>query len=186
MSVRAVARRYGEAIADVAVSQGLVDQVHADLRAFVDMMTQSRELHQVFASPIISMDEKARVLDALIERARPNRITANLFKTLLSHYRLHHLDAVYEQFSRAMNEREGLVLAEVTTASPIGPEDQAALVQRLQELTGHQVQVRYGTDPALIGGVVTRIGSVIYDGSIRTQLEAVKNRLKQGKSESFG
>lgn len=180
MSVTAVARRYAEAIADVAIAHDLVDPIDSDLRTFVDMMSQSRELHHVFASPVISMDEKARVLDAIIERARPNRMSANLFKTLLRHYRLHNLDAVYEQFRRQMNERKGLILAEVTTASPLNPEDQAALVRRLQEMMGRQVEVRYATDSSLIGGVVTRIGSVIYDGSIRTQLESVKNRLKQG------
>jgi len=179
MSVTAVARRYAEAIADVSVEHGLVDQIDSDLRTFVDMMTGSRELHQVFASPIISMDEKARVLDALIERTRPNRMTANLLKTLLRHYRLHHLDAVYQQFRREMNERQGLVLAEVTTAFPIDPEDRTALARRLQSLMGRQVEIKYLTDSSLIGGVVTRIGSVIYDGSIRTQLETVKNRLKQ-------
>jgi len=180
MSVTAMARRYAEAIADVAVAHDLVDQIDSDLRAFVDMMTRSRELHQVFASPVLSMDKKMRVLDALIERARPNRLTANLFKTLLRHYRLHHLDAVSEQFRREINERKGLVMAEVTTAAPIGPEDQAALLERLQQLTGHRVQVRYSTDSSLIGGVVTRIGSVIYDGSIRTRLEEMKDRLKRG------
>jgi F-type H+-transporting ATPase subunit delta len=181
MSVTAVARRYAEAIADVSVDRGLVDQVDSDLRTFVDMMTGSRELRQVFASPVVSMNEKSRVLDALIERTRPERITANLFKTLLRHYRLHHLDAVYEQFRREMNERKGLVLAEVTTAFPIEPGDQTILARRLQDLTGRRVEIKYLTDSSLIGGVVTRIGSVIYDGSVRTQLETVKDRLKRGQ-----
>jgi F-type H+-transporting ATPase subunit delta len=156
MSVTAVARRYAEAIADVAIAHDLVDPIDSDLRAFVGMMSESRELYHVFASPVISMDEKERVLDAIIERARPNRMSANLFKTLLRHYRLHNLDAVYEQFRRQMNERRGLILAEVTTASPLEPGDRAALVGRLQEMMGRQVRDRPVPDRG--GGDADRVG----------------------------
>ena len=106
-------------------------------------------------------------------------MTANLLRTLLRHYRLHHLAAVYEQFQREINERRGMVRAEVTTASSVSRAEQDALSTRLREMTGKQVQLEFKTDPELIGGIVTRIGSVIYDGSVRTQLQAVKQRLKQ-------
>jgi F-type H+-transporting ATPase subunit delta len=106
-------------------------------------------------------------------------MTANLLNTLLRHYRLHHLEAIYRQFQREINERRGMVLAEITTAAPVNRTEQDALGNRLREMTGKQVQLQFKTDPALIGGVVTRIGSVVYDGSIRTQLQTVKQRLKQ-------
>ena len=179
MSVIAVARRYAEALADVAIAHNQVDQIDAEVGAFAQMMVESRELHDLFASPIISKDDKGLVLDAIIERARPGQMTANLLRTMLRHYRLHHLRAVYDQFQREMNERRGMVLAEVTTASPVGRAEQDALSARLREMTGKQVQLEFKTDPELIGGIVTRIGSVIYDGSIRTQLQTVKQRLKQ-------
>ncbi|HEX5736074.1 MAG TPA: ATP synthase F1 subunit delta [Blastocatellia bacterium] len=179
MSVIAVARRYAEALADVALAHNQVDQIDAEVGAFARLMADSRELHDLFASPIVSQTDKGRVLDSIIERARPGQMTANLLRTLLRHYRLHHLAAVYEQFQREINERRGMVLAEVTTASPVGRAEQDALSTRLREMTGKQVQLEFKTDPELIGGIVTRIGSVIYDGSIRTQLQAVKQRLKQ-------
>jgi F-type H+-transporting ATPase subunit delta len=182
MSVTVIARRYAEALADVAITHNQIDLIDAEVGAFARMMSDSRELHDLFASPIISQGDKAQVLNALVERARPGQMTANLLKTLLRHYRLHHLEAVYQQFQREINERRGMVLAEVTTAAPVSRTEQDALSNRLREMTGKQVQLQFKTDPALIGGVVTRIGSIVYDGSIRTQLQTVKQRLKQESS----
>ncbi len=182
MSVIAIARRYAEALADVAIAHKQVDLIDAEVGAFARLMAESRELRDLFASPIISQSDKGQVLEAIIERARPGQMTANLLRTLLRHYRLQHLGAVYEQFQREINERRGMVLAQVTTASPVGRAEQDALSNRLREMTGKQVQLEFKTDPELIGGIVTRIGSVVYDGSIRTQLQAVKQRLKQESS----
>ncbi|HWP43237.1 MAG TPA: ATP synthase F1 subunit delta [Blastocatellia bacterium] len=181
MSVIAVARRYAEALADVALAHNQLERIDAEVGAFAKMMDSNHELVDVFASPIIGQDDKRGVLDAIIDRTRPSQITANLLRTLLKHYRLQHLGAVYEQFRREINERMGLVVAEITTASPVGTGEQQMLSARLQQLTGKQVQLQFKTDPAIIGGVVTRIGSVVYDGSIRTRLEAIKQQLKAGE-----
>jgi F-type H+-transporting ATPase subunit delta len=179
MSVTAVARRYAEALADVAVARNLVEQVESEVLAFTDMMAANRELYDVFATPVLSAKEKGRVLESLIAQARPSSVTANLLRALLRHYRLHYLDVVYQQFQREINRRRGVVPAEVTTAGAVSAEDRDRLAQRLQEITGTRVEIEYKTDPSLIGGVVARIGSMVYDGSIRTQLQTVKQKLKQ-------
>ena len=181
MSVLAIARRYAEALADVAVARNQVEQIDDEVRTFVEMMRNSAELHDLFANPIVSKTDKARVLDVLIARARPGKMTANLLRTMLDHYRLHHLDVVYDQFRREINERKGRVLAEVTTAHTVGPSEQEKLSRELTAITGRQVEFEFKTDPEIIGGVVTRIGSVVYDGSIRTQLQEIKQRLKEGR-----
>ena len=181
MSVLAIARRYAEALADAAIAHSQVEQIESDVRVFVEMMRDSRELHDLFANPIVSQTDKARVLDVLIARTGPGKMTANLLRTMLDHYRLHHLDVVYEQFRREINERKGMVLAEVTTAHEVGPSEQERLSRELTAITGKQVEFEFKTDPAIIGGVVTRIGSVVYDGSIRTQLQEIKHRLKEGR-----
>lgn len=182
MSVIAIARRYAEALADVATARNQVDQIDSEVHVFAEMMKSSRELHDMFASPIASQTDKLKVLEALIARTNIGQMTANLLRTLLSHYRLHHLAVVYEQFRREMNERKGLIVAEVTTAAEVGAAEQAKLGRTLEQMTGKQVEFKFKTDPSLIGGVVTRIGSVVYDGSVRTQLQGIKERLKQGDS----
>ena len=180
MSIVAIARRYAEALADVAIAHNQVEQMDAEVGAFAQMIRDSRELHDVFASPVVSQEQKRSVLDAIIERTAVSVMIANLLRTMLSHYRLHDLTEVHEQFRRAINRRRGIALAEVTTAAPASQEAQDRLTLKLQELVGKKVQVQFKTDPALIGGAVTRLESVVYDGSIRTQLQTVKQRLKEG------
>lgn len=180
MSVTTIARRYAEALADAAIARGQVAQIDSDVRAFVDLMRDSRELYDLFASPIVSQRDKSKVLDTIISRTRPNQMTANLLGTMLNNYRLHYLSEMYEQFRRIINERAGVVVAEVTTAQPLGQTEQAQLSRKLEGMTGKQVQFQFKTDPELIGGVVTRIGSVVYDGSVRTQLQEIKQKLKTG------
>jgi F-type H+-transporting ATPase subunit delta len=182
MSVIAIARRYAEALADVATDQNQVDQIDAEVRIFAEMVGSSRELHDMFASPIVSQTDKLRVLEALIARTKVGKFTANLLRTMLSHYRLQHVGAVYEQFRREIDNRRGLIVAEVTTAAEVGAAEQAKLGRTLEQMTGRRVEFKFRTDPSLIGGVVTRLGSVVYDGSVRTQLEGIKDRLKRGDS----
>lgn len=199
MSVIAVARRYAEALADVAVEHDQVEQIDANLRLFSGMIESSRELRETFASPIISLADKRRVLDALIDRVLPEHgtttikqsasgrlpaeaMTANLLRTMLRNHRLHHLPEVYEQFQREMNKRKGLIIVEVTTAAEVGRAEQQKLGWALEGKTGKKVEFKFKTDPSLVGGVVTRVGSIVYDGSVRTQLQEIKQRLKRGES----
>ena len=181
MSTLAIARRYAEALADVATARDQVDDIDRDVLQFVEMMRSNRELLGLFASPIISQTDKRRVLDALTERVRTGRLTVNLLRTMLSHYRLHHLADVLSQYRRVINQRKGRVIAEVTTASEFGEPQREKLVRALEQVTGKHVELDFRTDPALIGGVIARIGSTVYDGSVRTQLAGFKERLKRGE-----
>lgn len=182
MSVITIARRYGDALADAATARNQIEKIDSDVRMFAQMMNSSRELYDTFASPIVSKSDKLRVLNALIERMHPDQMTANLLRTMLSHDRLHYIAEVYEQFRRAINEREGLIVAEVTSAAEVGRAEQENLGRTLERMTGKRVEFKFKTDPSLIGGVVTRIGSVIYDGSVRTQLQEIKEQLKKSES----
>jgi len=180
MSLIAVARRYAAPLADVALAHNKADQIDSELALFADMIGTNRELLDLFASPVISQDSKGEVLDAILERTRPDKLTANLLRTLLRNYRLQYVGAVREEFRREMNARKGIVVAHVATAAPVTTSQQESLGRRLSEMTGKQIQLEFKTDPALIGGVVTRIGSMVYDGSIKTQLSGFEQRLKMG------
>jgi F-type H+-transporting ATPase subunit delta len=180
MSVLTVSRRYAEAMVDVAISRNEVESIDNELRVFGEMVKSSRELHDLFASPIVSPADKLSVLDALISRLNIGQMTANLLRAMLKHYRLHYAPEVYEQFRRKMNERRGLIVAEVASPIEVGAAEQASLGRTIEQMTGKQVEFKFNTDPSLIGGVVTRIGSVVYDGSVRTQLQTIKERLKRG------
>jgi F-type H+-transporting ATPase subunit delta len=180
MSLIAVARRYAAPLADVAIAHNKADQIDGELAVYGEMMRTNHELADLFASPVVSQDAKREVLDAIIERTRPDTLTANLLRTLLRNYRLQYVGAVHEEFRREMNSRKGIVVAHVSTAKPVAASQQEALGSRLHEMTGQKIQLEFKTDTSLIGGVVTRIGSMVYDGSVKTQLHEIEQRLKQG------
>lgn len=177
MSVQAVARRYATALADVVVARGEAREVQQELSDWERMVQSNAQLAEVFRNPTIPYEQKQRVLKTLIERTRVRPMTANFLQVLLQNQRLSELPEVNTRFAQVLDERAGVVSAEVTTARPVSPATQAALGEKLTKLTGKQVRLEFRTDEELIGGMVTRIGSTIYDGSVRSQLQRAKESL---------
>ena len=172
-----VARRYATALADVVMARGEAQEVKEELTQWVAMMQSSEQLLEVFRNPTIPYEQKRKVLNMLIARARVRPTTANFLQVLLQNQRLAELSEVNKRFAQILDERSGVVSAEVTTARPVEQASQAALRDKLVSMTGKSVRLSFTTDEELIGGIVTRIGSTIYDGSVRNQLEQVRERL---------
>lgn len=178
-STNKIARSYAEALADSASATGTLATAAADMGAFADLVAGSRELETLFASPAVAPEDKGKVLEALLARVGPSPIVANLLRVMHRNNRLHLVSDVRRALDEEVDRRSGVVTAEVTTAKPVTDDERTRLETRLAALTGSGVKLNFATDPNLIGGVVTRIGSTIYDGSIRTQLDAIKRRLTQ-------
>lgn len=177
MSVQTVARRYATALADVVTARGEAQEVQKELIAWETMMQSNEQLLEVFRNPTIPYEQKRKVLNALIARARVRPTTANFLQVLLQNQRLADLNEVNNRFAQILDERSGVVSAEVTTARAVPQASQEALRTKLTALTGKDVRLSFATDEELIGGIVTRIGSTIYDGSVRNQLQQVKERM---------
>jgi F-type H+-transporting ATPase subunit delta len=177
LSVQTVARRYAAALADVVTAQGEARQVQEELSAWETMMQANEGLLEVFRNPTIPYDQKRNVLTSLITRTRVRPTTANFLQVLLQNQRLTDLAEINKRFAQVLDERSGVVSAEVTTARPVPVSSQQALRAKLSTLTGKDVRLNFKTDEELIGGMVTRIGSTIYDGSVRSQLELAKEKL---------
>ena len=172
-----VARRYATALADVVTARGEAQEVKEELAAWSEMMQSNEQLLEVFRNPTIPYEQKRKVLSTLIARARVRPTTANFLQVLLQNQRLAELSEVNKRFAQILDERSGVVSAEVTTARPVAKSSQAALHDKLAAMTGKSVRMSFTTDEELIGGIVTRIGSTIYDGSVRNQLQQVRERL---------
>jgi F-type H+-transporting ATPase subunit delta len=177
LSVQTVARRYATALADVVTARGEAQEVQKELAAWAEMMQSNEQLLDVFRNPTIPYDQKRKVLNVLIERSRVRPTTANFLQVLLQNHRLAELSEVNKRFAQILDERSGVVSAEVITARPVEQLSQDALRTKLAAMTGKSVRLSFTTDEDLIGGIVTRIGSTIYDGSVRNQLQQVKERL---------
>jgi F-type H+-transporting ATPase subunit delta len=177
LSLQAVARRYAVALADVVTSRGESQEVREELSAWEEMMRENPQLPDIFRHPTIPYEQKRGVLNELVKRSRVSSTTANFLQVLLQNHRLADLSEINRQFANELDRRSGVVNAHVTTARPLAPEAQEALRAKLSNMTGSTVRLRFEVDDELIGGVVTRIGSTLYDGSVRSQLQQMKQRM---------
>jgi F-type H+-transporting ATPase subunit delta len=177
MSVQAVARRYASALADVILTRGEAREVQNELVIWQQMLDSQDNLRTAFANPTVALDQKQAVLNRLIELSKPRPTTANFLKVLVQNQRITELPEINNKLADILDERAGTVGATVTTARPIPAEVHEQLRGTLASLTGKKVRIDFITDPNLIGGVVTRVGSTVYDGSVRNQLQQIKDRM---------
>jgi F-type H+-transporting ATPase subunit delta len=177
MSVQTMARRYASALADVVLERGEALEVQIELARWEEMLDSSPNLVEVLRNPTITLDQKRAVLNKLIDRAKPLQTTANFLKVLLQNHRLTNLGEINSKFAEVLDERAGMVAATVTTARAVSENAQLELLGKLARLTGKKVKVGFATDPDLLGGIVTRIGSTVYDGSVRNQLQMIKEKM---------
>ena len=180
MSVQAVARRYAKALTDVVLAHNEAREVQADVTGWAAMLAANTDLVEVFRNPVLAYDQKRKVLNALVARTHVRPTTANFLQVLLRNHRLTDLAVINEAFARALDERAGVVSAQVTTARPVSHQAQENLRARLTLLTGRNVRLEFAVNEALIGGIVTRIGSTLYDGSVRTRLQQIKQQMAGG------
>ena len=172
-----MARRYAAALADVVTARGEAREIREELSAWESMMQTNAQLMEVFSNPTVPYEQKRKVLSTLIERTRVRPTTANFLQVLLQNHRLADLNEINKRFAQVLDERAGVVSAEVITARPVPEASREALRVKLTSMTGKDVRLSFTTDEELIGGIVTRIGSTIYDGSVRNQLQQFKERL---------
>ena len=172
-----IARRYAAALADVAIEKREAEEVRQELNAWHQMLESNAELREVFANPTIPYEQKRRVLNELIARSRVRPTTATFLQLLLRNQRLPALTDISRRLEQELDERAGVVAAKVVTARPVSPETQQIIHRKIKGLTGKDIRVVFQTDDNIIGGLVTRIGSTVYDGSIRTQLDNLATQL---------
>jgi F-type H+-transporting ATPase subunit delta len=175
--VQALARRYAAALADVVTARGESREVREELAAWESMTQSNPQLLEVFRHPTIPHEQKRAVLNELLTRSRVSQTTANFLQVLLQNHRLADLSEVNRQFVHELDRRSNVVTAQVTTARPLPQDAQESLRAKLSQMTGRNVRLEFEVDDSLIGGVVTRIGSTLYDGSVRGQLEQVKRKM---------
>lgn len=177
MSLQTVARRYAAALADVAIERQEERAVQTELDQWASMIEANPQLKEVFANPTVVYDQKRKVLEELLSRTRVRETTASFLRVLLRNQRLSQLREIAARFGQVLDERSGVVAANVTTARPMPEELRNALQQALTEATGKKVRLSFTTDETIIGGLVARIGSTIFDGSVQGHLERLSDNL---------
>jgi F-type H+-transporting ATPase subunit delta len=181
MSTRASAARYAKALFDVAMSESTPEQIERELAAFSDVVRGHADLQTVLVSPAVPAARKGAVVAQLLERLQPSPPVRKLLLLLAERDRFELLPDLVSVYHERVMEHQKVVQAEVTTATPIPAEQAAQLQQRLGRSLGRTVTLTTKVDPSLIGGLVTRIGSTVYDGSVATQLASLRQRLTESR-----
>lgn len=177
MSVETVARRYAVALADIVTKTNETETVKTELQSWQQLIETNSDLQTAFRNPAISQANKEKVLGNLIEKTKPSKTTANFLRVLLRNGRLTELADINEKFAHVLEERSGVVSANITSARPLSENVRAEMKSSLEQMTGKAVNLNFQTDETLIGGVVTRLGSTVYDSSVKTQLQELKQQM---------
>jgi F-type H+-transporting ATPase subunit delta len=175
----AIFTRYAHALADVALQSGEDAAVRRDLDTYQEIFRQVPALLESLDSPAVKREAKDRVLAGLSQHYPVMPMVYNFLRILLDHHRIRYFAEICDAYVRTVDERKGVVAARVTSAAPLNAAGQAILRASLARATGKQVNLTLATDPDLLAGIIVQIGSTIYDGSIRTQLQEMRRRLAQ-------
>jgi F-type H+-transporting ATPase subunit delta len=180
MTNKTAATRYARALLEVALNEkGDLQKIEQDLAAFVDLFTKHPTLEKVLLAPTIPVTRKRATAAALTSRLGTSPVAGTLITMLAERDRLELLVDLLASYRERLLDHQNVVRAIVTTATPLDA-DRARVIERsLAQLSGRPVTLATNVDPSIIGGIVARIGSTVYDGSITTQLQKMKQRLTE-------
>ena len=176
--MRSIAEHYADALAEVAAAQKNAETVRREFADFLALLDESEQLAILLASPAVSRANKHGVAEALVERMKAGRTLRNFLFVVINQRRVSLLPEIYRALETRMDELEGIARASVTSARQLDEDEKGQLREALERLSGKRVEAHYRVDPALIAGAVVRVGSTIYDGSVRMQLERLRVRLE--------
>jgi F-type H+-transporting ATPase subunit delta len=179
MVTGSLARRYAKAVIALGTSTNNLDRIGTDLRVLAKALTDSDELVTVLTNPSLRRGDRRRVLDGLLQRIAAQPQTRNLIYLLLDGERLGSLQAISREVDAMIEASSGRISAEVTSAKALDAAQLAQITAALEKLSGKKVSVTKHEDASLLGGVVAKLGDVVYDGSLRTQLRTLRDELNK-------
>ena len=180
-TVSGMAGRYATALFELALDRNALDAVRADLDRFDAMIAESSDLGRLVRSPVFSSEEQARAVAAVLDKAAIGGLAANFIKLVAQKRRLFAIREMARGFRNLVARHRGEATAEVTAAEPLSEQHLGALKDALKSVTGKDVALAVKVDPAIIGGLVVKLGSRMVDTSLRTKLNALKFAMKEAR-----
>ena len=177
--VSGMAGRYATALFELAVEAGSIDQIKSDLDAFDQLAAANPDLMRLIRSPVFGADEQARALAVVLQRAGITGLSAQFLKVVAANRRLFAVRQMIRDFRALVANYKGEVTADVTVAERLNDARFTEIKSTLAAVTGKDVQVNVHVDPAIIGGLIVKIGSRMVDSSLRTKLSAIKHAMKE-------
>jgi F-type H+-transporting ATPase subunit delta len=175
--LKALAQRYAAALADVAVERNSAPQVQQEIAAFAALLDESHELRQLLANPSVPRASKHAVIERLVELLGSSRTVRNFLLLLVDHRRAALLPEIEQAYGSLLDDKLGITRAKVSSGEELSAAERAELIAALERMIGGRVEAQYRVNPVMIGGARVRVGSTIYDGSVRAQLDRLRMRL---------
>ena len=176
-----MAGRYATALFDLALEANAVEAVKADLDRFDALVTESADLNRLVRSPVFSVEQQLQALTAVLDRVGIGGLAANFLKLVASNRRLFAVRDMIRAFRALVAQHKGEATAEVTVAEALKDAHVDALRVALKSVTGKDVDLDVKVDPAILGGLVVKLGSRMVDTSLRTKLNAIKHAMKEAR-----
>jgi F-type H+-transporting ATPase subunit delta len=178
MKAPTIAHRYSLALLAIGLERKQHEQIGRELDRVAALFAGSKELRELSRNPKFTVADRKAILSELLKRVMVSPVTRNFLLLLVDKGRIQHLAEIVASFHDLVDAHAGRIRAHVTVVTPLGELESSRLRNVLQKLTGKQIVLEQKQDPAILGGVITRLGGQVYDGSLRAQLEAVRARLR--------
>lgn len=172
-----ISKRYAKAFFEIAANEKKLEEFYAELSSFSSMITQNKALKEFLDNPIIEQDNKKAVVEKLISKLKFSNLTVNFIKLLVDKKRIDALPDIETCYRQLMDEALKTVRINVKTAFPMSGKMQEFITSNMEKITGRKAEITVETVPDLLGGVVIGVGDTLYDGSVRTQLNNMRNLL---------
>lgn len=173
-----VTSTYARALADVVFDQHLdPGKTLREAQSLAQLVAGSKELREVWEAPSIPAEQKRSLLDAIAAREAISRPVRNFMAVLMDHRRIKFLEPIVSEFEQELNRRMGFVEAQIVSARELAEPERSRLEAQVSKLTGHKVRARYAQDRSILGGAIVKVGSTIYDGSVKGQLERIREAI---------
>lgn len=180
--ISGMAGRYARALFELALEAKALDQVKADLDAFDKLMSENGDLARLVRSPVFGADEQLKALSAVLDKAGISGLTANFLRVITANRRLSAVRDMIRAYRALVATHRGEVTAQVTVAEPLNDRNHAALKDALKSVTGGKdIDFDVKVDPAIIGGLIVKVGSRMVDSSLRTKLNSIKLAMKEAR-----
>ncbi len=176
-----IAKRYAKALFNIGLEDGLVEQYGQELEGFVTLLKETPALEDAITNPLYPEDARRQVLNAVADKAGLSQTVKSFLGLMVEKNRAAYMGEVLEYFRKLVDAHNNVARAKVAAAAKLDDETLKSIADTLAKITGKTVVVEFSRDPVLIGGVVARIGDLVIDGSVRTQLQSIKESLKRGE-----
>jgi len=173
-----LAKRYAKALVEIGQEKNALEKYGQDLSDLCDVVNQSHDFREVLMNPVFTKDDKKRIADQVLEKMETDRMVVNFVNVLIDRKRISHLAGIEKAFREEVDDIKGIKRGEVASAETLSDEDLRRVTESLSQMSQKQVILSTRVDSTLIGGLVAKVGDMVFDGTIRTQLNQLKESLK--------